>query len=49
MAILHSAPSIDTVLYRRLLVMPREVNTNDGQVKTLGVFVQCNPKAPESA
>lgn len=40
---------IRIIYYRRLLVMPREVNTNEGKVKSLGVFVQCNPKSPESA
>lgn len=41
--------TISFVMHRRLLVMPREVSTNDGRVKSLGVFVQCNPKSPESA
>lgn len=44
-----SAPVYIRDLPWRLLVMPREVNTNDGKVKSLGIFVQCNPKAPESA
>lgn len=38
-----------TILFRRLLIMPREAATNDGKVKSLGIFVQCNPKSPESA
>lgn len=33
----------------RLLVMPREVSVTDGRAKSLGIFVQCNPKSPESA
>ena len=28
--------------------MPRITKTNDGDVKTLGVFVQCNPDAPDT-
>ena len=35
---------------RRLLVMPRESTTAEGvRIKSVGVFVQCNPKSPESA
>ncbi|XP_064406140.1 ubiquitin carboxyl-terminal hydrolase 7-like [Halichondria panicea] len=32
----------------RLMVMPREVNQDGEKVKCLGIFVQCNPKSPES-
>lgn len=35
------------LMYRRLLVMQRDVTTKEGRVKGLGVFVQCNPDAPE--
>jgi len=29
--------------------MPREVNSQtEGKIRGLGVFVQCNPKSPES-
>ena len=34
-------------IYRRLLVMQRDVTTKEGRVKGLGVFVQCNPDSPE--
>ena len=30
------------------MVMPRDVNHDGEKVKSLGVFVQCNPKSPES-
>ena len=29
-------------------MMGRDVNTPEGMVKGLGVFVQCNPLSPES-
>jgi len=34
-------------IYRRLLVMQRDVTAKEGRVKGLGVFVQCNPDTAE--
>ena len=28
--------------------MPRESVTTEGKIRTLGIFVQCNPKSVES-
>ena len=35
-------------MFRRILVMSRDVKTQEGVTKGLGVFVQCNPLSPES-
>lgn len=45
--IIKTSFQIQCCLFRRLLIMPRESNSNEGKkIKGLGVFVQCNPKSP---
>lgn len=44
-----SEPTLIRNLPWRLLVVPRETTLqSEGKVRSLGVFVQCNPQAPES-
>ena len=38
----------ESFLLRRLMVMPRSCKTTEGDIKYVGIFVQCNPDATDT-